>query len=136
MKMLCVKCDEPMEFKDAEGDSDGSAGLVFVCKKCGNSFAMLINQMEAQLVKSLGVQVGGRKAPARPMEVIKDALRTGETPKPGAITWEPAAEERLKNIPGFVRPMVRKRIEGLAAERGLSSVTTDLMDEAKKNSGM
>jgi hypothetical protein len=136
MKLLCVKCDEQMTFKDAEGDADGSAGLVFVCKKCGNSFAMLINQMEAQLVKSLGVQVGGRKEPAQPMEVLKDSLMTGEEKKPGVITWEAEAEARLKNVPVFVRPMVRKRIENMAAEKGLSSVTTSVMDEAKKNSGM
>jgi hypothetical protein len=136
MKLLCVKCDEQMEFKDAEGDSDGSAGLVFACKKCGASFAMLINQMEAQLVKSLGVQVGGRKEPAKPMEMINDSLVTGEPRKPGVISWEKDAEDRLKNVPMFVRPMVRKRIEQMAADRGLSSITAALMDEAKKNSGM
>lgn len=136
MKMLCVKCDEQMAFKDAEGDSDGSAGLVFVCKKCGNSFAMLINQMEAQLVKSLGVQVGGRKEPQSPMETIKASLVTGDGGKPGEIVWEKDAEERLKNAPLFVRPMARKGIERYAAEKGITTITTAVMDEARKLHGM
>lgn len=137
MKLLCVKCDEAMKFKDAEGDStDGSSGLVFVCNKCGNSFAMLINQMEAQLVKSLGVQVGGRKEPAQPMEMIKEALVTGEAQKPGSVSWDGDAEERLKKVPMFVRPMVRKGIERYAADNGLSRITTDVMDKAKQKSGM
>ncbi len=136
MKMLCVKCDEPMAFKDAEDGGDSTAGLIFACGKCGNSFAMLINQMEAQLVRSLGVHVGGRKEAAKPMEVIKDTLLTGDTQKPASILWDKEAEERLQKVPVFVRPMVRKGIENYAVNNGHSKITTEVMNYAKKQSGM
>jgi len=47
------------------------------------------------------------------------------------MTWSPDAEERLKNIPDFIQPMARKEIERLAKERGATSITAELMDEAK-----
>ena len=48
------------------------------------------------------------------------------------LAWSPEAEERLKNIPDFIQPMARKEIERLATERGQTTVTADLMDEAKE----
>ena len=48
------------------------------------------------------------------------------------LSWSPEAEERLKNIPDFIQPMARKEIERLASERGQTSVTAELMDEAKE----
>ncbi len=48
------------------------------------------------------------------------------------LAWSPEAEERLKNIPDFIQPMARKEIERLAMERGETTVTAQLMDEAKE----
>ena len=48
------------------------------------------------------------------------------------MTWEPDAEQRLKNIPDFIQPMARKEIERLARERGATTVTAEFMDEAKE----
>lgn len=48
------------------------------------------------------------------------------------LTWSPEAEQRLKNIPDFIQPMARKEIERLAQERGETTVTAALMDEAKE----
>ena len=48
------------------------------------------------------------------------------------LTWSPEAEERLKNIPDFIQPMARKEIERLAQERGETTVSAQLMDEAKE----
>jgi hypothetical protein len=48
------------------------------------------------------------------------------------LAWSPEAEERLKNIPDFIQPMARKEIERLASERGQTTVTAELMDEAKE----
>ena len=56
---------------------------------------------------------------------------TGETFLWSELTW-PEAEERLRNIPDFIQPMARKEIERLATERGQTSVTAELMDEAKE----
>jgi len=41
------------------------------------------------------------------------------------MNWKPEAEAKLKEIPFFVRPAARKRIEGMANEAGL-----DVIDEA------
>lgn len=52
--------------------------------------------------------------------------RTGQ-----AIQWETEAERRLQNVPAPVRAMARVELERTAAERGLSQVTTALMEEVK-----
>jgi len=50
---------------------------------------------------------------------------------PDGITWSREAEQRLENIPDFIRPMARKEVERLAKERGVSTITAQVMDEAK-----
>ena len=50
---------------------------------------------------------------------------------PNGMTWSRDAEQRLDNIPDFIRPMARKEIERLAKERGMSAITEQVMDEAK-----
>ncbi|NGZ10168.1 MAG: hypothetical protein CV088_12405 [Nitrospira sp. LK70] len=50
---------------------------------------------------------------------------------PNGMTWSREAEQRLDNIPDFIRPMARKEIERLAKERGLSTITAQVMDDAK-----
>lgn len=47
------------------------------------------------------------------------------------IAWSPEAERRLENIPDFIRPMARREIERLAREQGATTVTAEVMDEAK-----
>jgi hypothetical protein len=47
------------------------------------------------------------------------------------IAWAKEAEQRLENIPDFIRPMARREIERIAKERGLATVTAQVMDEAK-----
>ena len=47
------------------------------------------------------------------------------------IAWTPDAEQRLENIPDFIRPMARREVERIAKERGLATVTAQVMDEAK-----
>ncbi len=48
------------------------------------------------------------------------------------MSWSPEAEQRLRNIPDFIQPMARKEIERLAKERGATTVSAELMDEAKE----
>ncbi|HXF94193.1 MAG TPA: PCP reductase family protein [Nitrospiraceae bacterium] len=50
----------------------------------------------------------------------------------GSVAWTPEAEKRLENIPDFIRPMAKREIERLAKERGLSTITAQVMDEAKE----
>ena len=47
------------------------------------------------------------------------------------VAWTQDAEHRLDNIPDFIRPMARREIERLAKERGVSTITAEVMDEAK-----
>lgn len=47
------------------------------------------------------------------------------------IAWTPEAEKRLENIPDFIRPMARKEVERVAKERGLVTITAQVMDETK-----
>lgn len=50
---------------------------------------------------------------------------------PHGISWTREAEQRLDNIPDFIRPMARKEIERLAKERGVATITAEVMDDAK-----
>ncbi|MCW5783771.1 MAG: PCP reductase family protein [Nitrospirales bacterium] len=48
------------------------------------------------------------------------------------IKWTPEAQQRLDNIPDFIRPMARREIERLVKERGQSEITAQVMEEAKE----
>jgi hypothetical protein len=50
---------------------------------------------------------------------------------PTPIHWNPEAEQRLAKAPFFIRPWVRRRAEAVARERGLTEVTSRLLDEIK-----
>ena len=45
--------------------------------------------------------------------------------------WEPEAEQRLARAPFFVRLFIKKRAEAAARERGMTTITTALLDELK-----
>ena len=74
MKFLCLDCDEPMKLLATEGPEDGSLAVTFRCPECGFRVAMLTNQFETQMVKSLGVKVGGRTEPAQPFEHLRASM--------------------------------------------------------------
>ena len=48
------------------------------------------------------------------------------------VTWTVEADRRLDKAPVFVRSMVRGAVEAFARERGVSSITTELLDEARR----
>lgn len=52
-------------------------------------------------------------------------------PPPVPLTWSEVAEERLRNVPVFVRPMVRRGVEAYARAKGLVVITPALMAELK-----
>ncbi len=52
-----------------------------------------------------------------------------------AITWTLEAEARLKEIPFFVRPAARKKIERFAQERGITEITVEVYEQAKQKFG-
>ena len=47
------------------------------------------------------------------------------------IDWEPQAKERLAKVPFFMRPLVKRRAQEAARERGLKAVSSGLLDELK-----
>jgi Proto-chlorophyllide reductase 57 kD subunit len=51
------------------------------------------------------------------------------------VSWTTEAEAKLKEIPFFVRPAARKKIEKFALEHGNNEITVDIYDLAKKQFG-
>jgi hypothetical protein len=48
------------------------------------------------------------------------------------IKWTAEAEAKLKEIPFFVRPFARKKIETYAQENSSSLITLEIYEQAKK----
>ena len=92
MKFLCLDCDEAMKLHSTAGPDEGSLTVTFRCPECGFRVAMLTNPFETQMVRSLGVKVGGATPPV-PFEHLRtmmanpradafedDAVKIGEAP--------------------------------------------------------
>jgi DNA-directed RNA polymerase subunit RPC12/RpoP len=166
MKFLCLDCDEPMKLLATEGPDDGSLAVTFRCPECGFRVAMLTNPFETQMVKSLGVKVGGRTEPAQPFEHLRasmaqapdiggaqlDAaepeaaagpgcpfaamLAAPDAATPARVLWSPDAAARVDRIPAFIRPMAKIAIERYAEGKGYATITEAVMDEARTALGM
>lgn len=165
MKFLCLDCDEPMKLHSTAGPDEGSLTVTFRCPECGFRVAMLTNPFETQMVKSLGVKVGGASAPASPFQHITSSMAGGRTDvfegdvpasseatgrgcpfgamineaageTSATIAWTPEAAARVANIPSFIRPMAKKAIERFAEAQGYATVTEAVMDEARTAIGM
>jgi hypothetical protein len=52
-----------------------------------------------------------------------------------AIKWTPEAKAKLKQVPFFVRSQARGRIESLAREADLDTVTVELVEQARLEFG-
>lgn len=52
-----------------------------------------------------------------------------------AVEWTSDAEARLKEIPFFVRPAARKKIEKFAQELGIIQITVEVYEQAKQQFG-
>jgi hypothetical protein len=166
MKFLCVACDTVMEFAERQLPGDGTMAAVFTCGSCGREIALLTNPMETQLVSSLGIKVGGRIVPEQPMELLRSSLATGGDvfneseadaeadaeagttgdPRfppppppphpPPAVQWSLDAQERLSRVPSFVRGMVKKIYSDYARDRGIATITPEIMDRARTDLGL
>ena len=164
MKFLCLDCDEPMKLVGSAGPDEGSLTVTFRCPECGFRVAMLTNQFETQMVKSLGVKIGAApESPPAPFEHLRASLANpradafegavpGDTTAgPGcpfaaivneatvpasAIPWTPEAAARIERIPSFIRPMAKKAVERLAESKGYATITEAVMDEARGAFGM
>jgi hypothetical protein len=131
MRFLCVACDEAMKLVETADTAGGeSLTVMFRCPCCERRMALLINSKETQLVRNLGLTIGGRTTPPRPPELAR------ETPAAARLMWTEDAEHRLARVPEFVRPMVRDSVERHARERGCREVTCEVMDEVKSSMRM
>ena len=115
---------------------------IFRCPSCGRRTALLTNPMETQLVSSLGVKVGGRSVPERPLEHVRTSVAEGreaafdEEAPPGPVRWSDEASARLLRVPSFVRGMVRRIYTDWAKERGIEEMTPEVMDRARTDLGL
>ncbi|HEY9616097.1 MAG TPA: PCP reductase family protein [Microcoleaceae cyanobacterium] len=51
------------------------------------------------------------------------------------LKWTPEAKAKFKNIPFFVRTQARQRIEHLAREADLDTVTVEIVEQARVEFG-
>ena len=51
------------------------------------------------------------------------------------LRWTPEAKAKLRNIPFFVRPQARQRIEQLARAAQLDEVTLEIVEQARVEFG-
>jgi len=52
-----------------------------------------------------------------------------------SVRWTAAAEAMLKEIPFFVRPLARKKIEKYARENGFTEISETVYQQAKAQFG-
>jgi hypothetical protein len=142
MKFLCVDCDAQMVFEQRRLPGDGTLVAAFKCPACGRVIALLTNPMETQLVASLGVEIGGRKLPEQPFELVRRAVADGredafdDRPKSTSPTWDEAAQRRLGNVPSFARGMVKRIYSDYALQHGIAVITPEVMDAARRDLGL
>ncbi|HXU45640.1 MAG TPA: PCP reductase family protein [Thermoanaerobaculia bacterium] len=158
MKFLCVPCDTPMRMRATEESEPGSLSVVYSCPACGYEMAMLTNQHETDMVRSLGVRIGPAAAAAianpgmAAMTASGGETSAGRCPfgamlggttqpeAPGVSAsgpeWTAGALERLESIPEMVRPMARAGIEMVARENGHRLIDETVLAEARSRFGM
>jgi hypothetical protein len=81
-----------MKLHTTEGPVDDSLTVVFRCPECGFRVAMLTNPFETQLVKSLGVKVGGRTVPAEPYEHLRASMATARPDAFSGVSTDASAK--------------------------------------------
>ncbi|MEO5359197.1 MAG: PCP reductase family protein [Nitrospirota bacterium] len=121
MKFTCLKCNKEMVNTKAGNTEDGLTNTSFSCPECGSSFGLVTNAMETKAIRELVLHT--------------EACGTPEKATTN-ILWDKDAQARLSNIPEMVRSMAQKGIEKYAAERGLNTITTEVMDKVKELYGM
>ena len=85
MKLVCRKCEKFMKFTELESPGKESLGITFDCEQCGASISMVTNAGETQMVKALGVKLGGRSDVPAPMELTRANLADShQAPSPAA----------------------------------------------------
>lgn len=133
MKFLCISCDEAMQLRETRGPDNGSMTVVFGCPSCGRETAMLTNEMETQVVRSLGVKIGPEKKEESKCPftgVVAEAYANGD------LAWTDGAKARAERIPVFARRMAMKGVEDYARQQGYGEISESVLDEARGHLGL
>jgi hypothetical protein len=142
MKFLCVECDQPMIMQGPVDTEQEAITVIYACPGCERRMALVTNPEETQAVLSVGAEmVGGEEGKCTFLDVIQGSLAstTPEASSSGVgdpLVWTSEATARLERVPSFVRGMLKKSIEDLAREKGVTTVDDVLMDEASSTLGM
>ncbi len=125
---MCEQCHEQMAFEIAKGPDEGLNQFTFCCPKCKNRISMINNIQETNLLRTLGLNIGGRKTPHQPLEMVHKSPAQGDDE---ALLWTEEAENRMEKVPSMVKGMARKAIESHARQKGYNKITSEVIDEAK-----
>lgn len=120
-----------MKLMKADNSKGDTVNIIFGCSKCGNQIAMIANSQETQMVKTLGLNIGGGAVSDK--AVIEEG-NAGD--KNDEIPWRKEAEDRFKRIPSFAQPMAKMSIMDYAKEKGAKEITLQIMDEVRERVGM
>ncbi|MFQ5579792.1 MAG: PCP reductase family protein [Nitrospiria bacterium] len=92
-----MKCESFMGFEKVQTPGEQSLGVTFGCPTCGLKVAMVTNPGETAMVQALGVKLGGRTDPAKPMELTRESLKEApETVTRPEVPSATAQQEMLK----------------------------------------
>ena len=104
---------------------------------------MLTNAMETQMVRSLGVKIGGRKVPAAPMEMVRSSLQTHHeeilepADEPQVIEQKASTSEGKCPFTGMVNEAFTDQTEGPVwtedAQERLERIPSFVRPMAKKS---
>ena len=161
MKFLCVPCDSPMRLRATDESEPGSLSVVYACPACGYEMAMLTNQHETDMVRSLGVRIGPAAAgvarrgprarsPESPPKAARGCARVQECRTPARAPSRRCASPQRPSrpsdvgrrsaaceaIPEMVRPMARAGIEMVARESGHQLIDETVLAAARSRFGM
>jgi DNA-directed RNA polymerase subunit RPC12/RpoP len=81
-------------------------------------------------------EAAAESGPGCPFAAMLNETGPAAAAVPAGITWTPEAEARIERIPSFIRPMAKKAVERLAESKGYTTITEDVMDEARGAFGM
>ncbi len=94
MKYECGSCKDPMAFQGAEEATGGALRIAFRCPNCGLQIFLIANPQEAQLVRSMGITLGGREG-HRPLGLVRSTLK-GIREELSPSRDDPAGEDELE----------------------------------------
>lgn len=141
----------PLHVADIEELSADALFMRFFCDPCGYSFGVEGKVSELDLLVSeiiwtdealyqvsrlppylsqLVCEEVEAFASAKHQRIVTFS-RFGSARNKGMVGWDPDAERRLDNVPSGIRGMAKTELERTALDRGMPSVTVELMEEVK-----